>query len=79
MPVSQVRYDQELSGKWAGDRLRDRLGQVIVHESAEAAGISHGDAVQRAAQTPLAIRETARNRLPEIAEAEKRCKGRRTS
>jgi len=70
------RYGPEIGGKWAKDRLRDRLDQVIAHEYAEAAGISHEEAVQRAAETPLAIRETARDRLRAIAETEKRCKGR---
>jgi hypothetical protein len=70
------RYGPEMGGKWAKDRLRDRLDQVIAHEYAEAAGISHEEAVQRAAETPLAIRETARVRLRAIAEAEKRGKGR---
>jgi hypothetical protein len=70
------RYGPEIGGKWAKDRLRDRLDQVLAHEHAEAAGIDHGEAVQRAAETPLAIRETARERLRAIAEAEKRRKGR---
>jgi hypothetical protein len=70
------RYGPEIAGNWAKDRLRDRLDQVIAHEYAEAAGISHEEAVQRAAETPLAIRETARERLRAIAKAEKRGKGR---
>jgi hypothetical protein len=55
---------------------RDRLDQVIAHEHAEATGIDHEEAVQRAAETPLAIRETARDRLRAIAEVEKRGKRR---
>jgi hypothetical protein len=70
------RYGAAIGGKWANDRLRDRLDQVIAHEYAEATGISHEQAVQRAAETTLAIRETARERLRAMAEAEKRGKGR---
>ena len=70
------RYGAAIGGKWANDRLRDRLDQVIAHEYAEAAGISHEEAVQRAAETTLAIRETARERLRAMAEAEKRSKSR---
>ncbi len=70
------RYGLEIGGKWANDRLRNWLDQVIAHEYAEAAGISHEEAVQRAAETPLAIQETARERLRAMAEAEKRRKGR---
>ena len=70
------RYGAKIGGNWAKDRLRDRLDQVIAHEYAEAAGISREEAVQRAAETPLAIRETARERLRAIAEAENRGKGR---
>jgi hypothetical protein len=55
------------------------LDQVIAHEYAEAAGISHEEAVQRAAETPLAIRETARARLRAMAATEKLGKGRRNS
>jgi hypothetical protein len=69
-------YGPEIGEKWAKDRLRDRLDQIIAHEYAEATGISHEEAVQRAAETPLAIRETARERLRAIAEAEKRGKRR---
>ena len=68
------RYGPEIGEKWAKGRLRDRLDQVIAHEHAEAAGIGHDEAVQRAAETPLAIRETARERLRAIAEAERRGK-----
>jgi hypothetical protein len=68
------RYGPEIGGKWAKDRLRDRLDQVIAHEYAEAIGISHDEAVQRAAETPLAIRETARERLRAMAETENRGK-----
>jgi hypothetical protein len=42
------RYGPEIGEKWATDRLRDRLDQVIAHEYTEAAGISHEEAVQRA-------------------------------
>jgi hypothetical protein len=35
------RYGPEVGGKWAKDRLRDRLDQVIAHEHAEATGIEH--------------------------------------
>jgi hypothetical protein len=55
-------------------RLRNRLDQVIAHEHAEAAGISHEEAIQRAAEAPLAIRETAKERLRAMAEAENRGK-----
>ncbi len=77
--LMRMRYGPEIGDKWASDRLRDRLDQVIAHEYAEAAGISHEEAVQRAAVTPLAIRETARARLRAIASAEKRGRGRRNS
>jgi hypothetical protein len=70
------KYGPEIGEKWAKDRLRDRLDQVIAHEHAEAAGISHDEAVHRAVETPLPIRKTARDRLRAIAEAEKRGKGR---
>jgi hypothetical protein len=68
------RYGPEIGERWAKDRLRDRLDQIIAHEHAEAAGIGHEAAVQRAAETTLAIRETARARLRAMAEAEKRGK-----
>ena len=58
------RYGRRIGGKWAKDRLRDRLDQVIAHEYAEAAGISHEEAVQRAAETPLAIRENGQGKAP---------------
>jgi hypothetical protein len=70
------QYGPEIGEKWAKDRLRDRLDQIIAHEYAQATGISHEEAVQRAAETPLAIRETARARLRAIAEAENRGQGR---
>jgi hypothetical protein len=76
MGLMDRRYGREIGRKWAIDRQRDRLDQVIAHEYAEATGISHDLAVQRAAETPLAIRERARERLRAIAEAEKRGKGR---
>ncbi len=69
-------YGPKIGEKWAKDRLRDRLDQIIAHEHAEASGISHAEAVQRAAETPLTIREKARERLREMAEAESRRKGR---
>jgi hypothetical protein len=74
--MMRKRYGPDIGGKWASDRLRDRLDQVIAHEYAEAAGISHQEAVQRAPKTPLAIHETARERLRAIADAEKRGEGR---
>jgi hypothetical protein len=77
--LMRKRYGQDIGDKWASDRLRDRLDQVIAHEYAEAAGISHQEAVQRAAKTPLAIRETARERLRAIADAEMRGEGWRNS
>jgi hypothetical protein len=70
------RFGPEIGRRWAKDRLRDRLDQVIAHEYAEAVGVSHEEAVQRAPETPLAIRETARERLRAMAAAEKRGKGR---
>ncbi len=69
-------FGPKIGEKWAKDRLRDRLDQIIAHEYAEASGISHAEAVQRAAETPLTIREKARERLREMAEAERRRKGR---
>ncbi len=65
-------YGPKIGEKWAKDRLRDRLDQIIAHEHAEASGISHAEAVQRAAETPLTIREKVRERLREMAEAERR-------
>ena len=79
MGLMSRRYGPEVGRNWANDRLRDRLDQVIAHEYAEAAGISHQEAVQRAAETPLAIRETARQRLRMMAEVDGRGKGRRNS
>jgi len=70
------KYGPIIGKRWERDRLRDRLDQIIAHEYAEASGMSHDDAVQRAAETLLPISETARRRLREIAEAEKRGKGR---
>jgi hypothetical protein len=70
------KYGPEIGKEWEKDRLRDRLDQCIAHEYAEAAGISHEEAVQRAADTPLPIRDTARQRLRAIAGAERRGKGR---
>jgi hypothetical protein len=69
-------YGPVIGKCWERDRLRDRLDQIIAHEYAEASGISHDEAVQRAAETALPISEMARRRLREIAEAEKRRKGR---
>ena len=60
-------YGPEIGKKWEHDRLRDRLDQIIAHEHTEAMGISHEEAVQCAAETPLAIREKARERLRAIA------------
>ena len=57
------KFGKEIGDNWRKDRLRDRLDQVIAHEYAEASGISHEEAIQRAAETPLAIREKARERL----------------
>jgi hypothetical protein len=70
------RYGSKIGKQWAKDRLRDRLDQIIAHEYAEASGLTHQEAVQRAAETPLAIRAKARERLRAIAEAEKRGNGR---
>ncbi|HKI20380.1 MAG TPA: hypothetical protein VKA15_21000, partial [Isosphaeraceae bacterium] len=70
------KYSPEIGKQWEHDRLRDRLDQVIAHEYAEASGLSHEEAVQRAAETPLAIREKAKERLRAMAEAENRGKGR---
>ena len=50
------KYGPEIGKKWEHDRLRDRLNQVA-HEHAEAMGISHEEAVQRTAETPLAMRK----------------------
>jgi hypothetical protein len=69
-------YGPEIGKRWENDRLCDRLDQIIAHEHAEAYGVSHEEAVQRAADTTLAIREKARERLRAIAEAERRGKGR---
>jgi hypothetical protein len=63
-------YGRDIGKNWARDRLRDRLDQVIAHEYAEASGITHQEAIQRAAETPLPIREAARKRLRAIAKAE---------
>ena len=52
------------------------VGVLGAHEHVEAARIDHQEAVQRAAETRLAIRETAVERLRAIAEAEKRGSGR---
>jgi hypothetical protein len=70
------RYGPELGENCANDRLRDRLDQVVAHEDAEAAGIRHEEAIERAAEMPLPIRATARQRLRRIAEVERRGKGR---
>ena len=71
------KYGLESSVSRLGDGpVADRLDQVISNEYAEASGFSHEEAVQRAAETPLAIRETARDRLRAMAEAEKRGKRR---
>jgi len=69
-------YGPEIGKRWENDRLRDRLDQIIAHEHAEEYDVGHKEAVQRAAETTLAIREKARERLRAIAEAESRGKGR---
>jgi hypothetical protein len=70
------KYGPDIGKRWECDRLRDRLDQVIAHEHAEASGLTHEETVQRAAETPLAISAMARRRLREIAEAERRGRGR---
>ena len=55
-------YGPKIGEKWAKDRLRDGLDQIIAHEHAEASGISHAEAVHGAAETPLTIREKARGK-----------------
>jgi hypothetical protein len=69
------KYGPEIGKQSERDRLRDRLDQIIAHEHTEATGVSHEEAVQRAAETPLAIREKARERLRAIAMTERRGKG----
>jgi hypothetical protein len=50
-------------GEWAKARLRDRLDAVIAHEYEEARHQSHVEALRRAPDTELPIREDARGLL----------------
>ena len=71
-----TKYGRQIGEQWENTRLRDRLDAVTAHEYAEAGGLDHKEAVQRAADTPLAIREKARQMLRIIADAENRGTGR---
>jgi hypothetical protein len=63
----------EAAALWAKSRLRDRIDATISHEYEEAAaGGSHVEAVQRAPDTALPIRDKARCLLRVIAKGEQR-------
>jgi len=74
--LNAEEFGPQASSLWAKGRLRDRIDAVIVHEHEEAEGVRHEEAVQRAAETPLAISDHARRILRAIAENEKRGTGR---
>ncbi len=56
-----------VSSRWARSRLQDRLDAIIAHEHTKAAFGDHQNAVDRAADTELPIREEARRLLRAIA------------
>jgi hypothetical protein len=64
-------YGPKAARVWAKSRLRDRIDAVIAHEQQEGLGLSHEEAVERAADTPLAITEGARKILRAIADTER--------
>jgi hypothetical protein len=69
--LNAEKMGPEASALWAKSRLRDRIDAVISHEHAEASGIGHNEAVQKAVETPLPISDKARHMLRVIAEGEK--------
>lgn len=56
----------ETAEAWGKARLRDRMDTVIPHEDAESATGRHDDAVNQAPDTPLPIRDGARELLRKI-------------
>jgi len=57
----------ELSSAWRRSRLRDKIDAIIAHELEEEAGVSHDEAIQRAASSRLGITEGARTILRVMA------------
>jgi hypothetical protein len=60
-----------VSSFWKRSRLPDRVDAIIAHEHAEAKGMDHMEAVNRAPDTDLPIREGARRLLRVIAGRER--------
>src|SRR5438552_3938460 len=60
----------EVTTLWSKSRLRDRMDAIIAHEHHESLGLPHPEAVARAPDTPLPIREGARSILRAISERE---------
>src|SRR5207248_2471665 len=69
--LNTQEFGPRASSLWAQGHRRDRIDAVIAHEHEEAEGVRHEQAVQRAAETPLAVSDHARRILRAIAENEK--------
>jgi len=75
-PELAEQYRPQASAAWKKASARNRIDAIIAYESAEASGVSHAEAIQRAVDTALPISDHARRILLTIAEAEKRPGGR---